>query len=44
MPNEQDLTSAENVAAGQEVYDRITSGECTDVGQELDAAYGRKQD
>ncbi|WP_199546619.1 hypothetical protein [Streptomyces sp. N35] len=47
MGNEQqtvDLTTPENVAKGQEVYDQVTSGQCRDVTQELDAAYGRKQD
>lgn len=38
-----DLTSPEAVAAGQEVYDRIESGECTDVTAELDKAYGRNK-
>lgn len=38
-----DLTSPEAVAAGQEVYDRIVSGECTDVTAELDEAYGSKK-
>ncbi len=36
-----DLTSPEAVQAGQEVYDRITSGECTDAVAELNVAYGR---
>lgn len=44
MPDEQqDLTSPENVAKGQEVYDRIVSGQCTDVTAELGEAYGRKE-
>lgn len=38
-----DLSSPENVAAGQQVYDRIVSGQCVDVTQELDEAYGRKE-
>ncbi|WP_203730720.1 hypothetical protein [Streptomyces sp. SID12501] len=36
-----DLTSPEAVQIGQEVYDRITSGECTDAVAELNEAYGR---
>ncbi|WP_203690447.1 hypothetical protein [Streptomyces sp. SID12488] len=36
-----DLTSPEAVKSGQEVYDRITSGECTDAVAELNEAYGR---
>ncbi|WP_203729430.1 hypothetical protein [Streptomyces sp. SID12501] len=36
-----DLTSPEAVQRGQEVYDRITSGECKDVMAELNEAYGR---
>jgi hypothetical protein len=36
-----DLTSPEAVQRGQEVYDRITSGECTDAVAELNEAYGR---
>ncbi|MGY1499822.1 hypothetical protein ACW4TU_25135 [Streptomyces sp. QTS52] len=36
-----DLTSPEAVQIGQEVYDRIASGECTDVIAELNEAYGR---
>ncbi|WP_019980652.1 MULTISPECIES: hypothetical protein [unclassified Streptomyces] len=36
-----DLTRPENVKKGEEVYDRITSGKCTDAAAELDAAYGR---
>ncbi|NEC89812.1 hypothetical protein [Streptomyces sp. SID12501] len=36
-----DLTSPEAVQSGQEVYDRITSGECADVEGELNEAYGR---
>lgn len=38
-----DLTSPEAVAKGQNVYDRIESGEikAKDVKKELDAAYGR---
>ncbi|MFF4563023.1 hypothetical protein [Streptomyces sp. NPDC001435] len=36
-----ELTSPENVKKGQEVYDRIVSGECKDARAELDAAYGR---
>ena len=39
-----DLTTPENVQRGQEVYDRITSGQCQDVTAELDAAYGRESD
>ncbi|MEV6016368.1 hypothetical protein [Streptomyces sp. NPDC051997] len=39
-----DLTSSENVQRGQEVYDRLTSGECLDVIAELDAAYGRESE
>ena len=39
-----DLTSAENVQRGQEIYDRITSGQCQDVTAELDAAYGRESE
>ncbi|MGY4960281.1 hypothetical protein [Streptomyces sp. 900105245] len=35
-----DLTSPESFAAGQEVYDRIESGQCQDVPAELDAALG----
>ncbi|ELP70910.1 hypothetical protein PV735_30155 [Streptomyces turgidiscabies] len=37
-----DLTSPEAVQSGQEVYDRITSGQCTDVESELNEAYGRQ--
>ncbi|MDX3458045.1 hypothetical protein PV396_39945 [Streptomyces sp. ME02-8801-2C] len=36
-----DLTSPESVQRGQEVYDRIASGQCTDVEKELNEAYGR---
>jgi len=36
-----DLTSPEAVQSGQEVYDRITTGECADVVTELNEAYGR---
>ncbi|MFJ1972342.1 hypothetical protein ACIO93_27075 [Streptomyces sp. NPDC087903] len=36
-----DLTSPESVRRGQEVYDRITSGQCKDVEGELNEAYGR---
>ncbi|MGW3145845.1 hypothetical protein ACWDG1_14415 [Streptomyces sp. NPDC001177] len=36
-----DLTSPEAVQRGQEVYDRIISGECTDAEKELNEAYGR---
>ncbi|MFD8615441.1 hypothetical protein ACFV09_42280 [Streptomyces sp. NPDC059631] len=36
-----DLTSPESVQRGQEVYDRIASGQCTDVENELNDAYGR---
>lgn len=35
-----DLTSPEAVQRGQEVYDRITSGECKDAVAELNEAYG----
>ncbi|MFD6550069.1 hypothetical protein [Streptomyces sp. NPDC058398] len=34
-----DLTSPENVQKGQQVYDRMVSGECKDVTAELKAAY-----
>ncbi|MFI1166536.1 hypothetical protein ACH4UM_23770 [Streptomyces sp. NPDC020801] len=37
-----DLTSKENVAKGQQVYDRIERGQAKDVPAELDATYGRK--
>lgn len=37
-----DLSSPENVKKGQQVYDRIISGQCKDVTAELNAAYGRK--
>jgi hypothetical protein len=37
-----DLTTPENVARGQEVYDRMTPGQ--DVKAELDAAYGINDD
>ncbi|MFF8866617.1 hypothetical protein ACF08B_31730 [Streptomyces sp. NPDC015139] len=45
MPSEStqepiDLTSPENFEKGERVYDRIESGQCTDVRAELDAAYG----
>ncbi|MFF8944286.1 hypothetical protein ACF1A5_18845 [Streptomyces sp. NPDC014864] len=36
-----DLTSQDNVQKGEQVYDRIASGQCKDVTAELDAAYGR---
>ncbi|MFF8944527.1 hypothetical protein ACF1A5_20095 [Streptomyces sp. NPDC014864] len=36
-----DLTSPENVQRGEQVYDRIMSGQCQDVTAELDATYGR---
>ncbi|MER5916962.1 hypothetical protein ABT124_43085 [Streptomyces sp. NPDC001982] len=36
----RDLTSPEAVQRGQEIYDRMVTGECTDVVAELDAAYG----
>ncbi|WP_203689827.1 hypothetical protein [Streptomyces sp. SID12488] len=36
-----DLTSPEAVQAGQEVYDRITSGECKDAVADLNEAHGR---
>ncbi|ELP70836.1 hypothetical protein STRTUCAR8_05044 [Streptomyces turgidiscabies Car8] len=36
-----DLTSPESVQRGQEVYDRIVSGECRDAVAELNEAYGR---
>ncbi|WP_406378238.1 hypothetical protein [Streptomyces sp. NBC_00197] len=36
-----DLTTPENVQKGQQVYDRIVSGECKDVTAELNDAYGR---
>ncbi|WP_249402293.1 hypothetical protein [Streptomyces sp. YIM 121038] len=36
-----DLTTPEAVAVGQQVYNRITSGRCTDVAAELNGAYGR---
>ncbi|MFJ5267107.1 hypothetical protein [Streptomyces sp. NPDC088358] len=35
-----DLTTPENVQKGQQVYDRIVSGECTDTTAELNATYG----
>ncbi|MFJ7967063.1 hypothetical protein [Streptomyces sp. NPDC096324] len=35
-----DLTSPENVQKGQQVYDRMVSGECKDVAAELKATYG----
>ncbi|WP_432019016.1 hypothetical protein [Streptomyces sp. 1222.5] len=35
-----DLTSPESFTAGQQVYDRIESSQCTDVQAELDAALG----
>ncbi|GHD84952.1 hypothetical protein [Streptomyces naganishii] len=35
-----DLTAPENVERGEQVYDRITSGQCQNVTAELDAAYG----
>ncbi|MFF4830317.1 hypothetical protein [Streptomyces sp. NPDC001315] len=36
-----DLTAPANVAKGQQVYDRITSGKCKNATAELNAAYGR---
>jgi hypothetical protein len=40
-----DLTTPENVAKGQKVYDRIVAGEIPagKVGPTLDATYGRKR-
>ncbi|PKW05576.1 hypothetical protein SAMN05428944_7398 [Streptomyces sp. 1222.5] len=35
-----DLTSPESFTAGQEVYDRIESGQCQNVEAELDCALG----
>ncbi|MGW5178245.1 hypothetical protein ACWERY_28405 [Streptomyces sp. NPDC004082] len=35
-----DLTTSENVQKGQQVYDRMVSGECKDVTAELKATYG----
>lgn len=44
MPEQHtDLTTPEAVAAGQQVYDRITTGQCTDAVAELNAAYGQKE-
>ncbi|MGW6943790.1 hypothetical protein ACWGF3_32945 [Streptomyces xanthophaeus] len=37
-----DLTSSQSVAASQEVYDRIVSGQCADARAELDAVHGRE--
>ncbi|WP_159049495.1 hypothetical protein [Streptomyces sp. NRRL WC-3618] len=37
-----DLTSSESVKKGQQVYDRIVSGQCKDAVAELTAAHGRK--
>lgn len=37
-----DLTSPQSVAASQEIYDRIASGQCTDARAELDAVHGRE--
>ncbi len=44
MPEQQhtDLTTPEAVQAGQQIYDRITTGQCTDAVDELNAAYGRE--
>ncbi|MCT9003475.1 hypothetical protein [Streptomyces rhizosphaerihabitans] len=35
-----DLTTPENVKKGQQVYNRIVSGQCKDVTAELKATYG----
>ena len=42
QPQPSDLTSPESVRKSQQVYDRITSGECKDAVAELDAVHGRK--
>ncbi|MFJ7302006.1 hypothetical protein [Streptomyces sp. NPDC099088] len=39
-----DLTTPENLQKGQQVYDRIASGECKDVTAELKATYGHDGD
>jgi hypothetical protein len=39
-PEHTDLTTPEAVAAGEEVYSRLTPGQ--NVTAELDAAYGRR--
>jgi hypothetical protein len=38
-----DLSSKENVAKGQKVYDQIVAGKVRDVNTTLDATYGRKE-
>ncbi|MFD3698513.1 hypothetical protein ACFWUZ_20580 [Streptomyces sp. NPDC058646] len=38
-----DLTTPEAVKASQKVYDRITSGKCTDAKAELDATHKTNQ-
>ena len=38
-----DLSTPENVAKGQKVYDRIASGKTKDAEKELDKTYGRKK-
>jgi hypothetical protein len=38
-----DLSSKENVAKGQKVYDQIVAGKVRDVNTTLDATYGRKR-
>ena len=44
MPEQHtDLTTPEAVAAGQKFYDRITTGQCNDAVDELNAAYGQKE-
>lgn len=37
-----DLTSPESVAASQQVYDRIVSGQTDDATAELNAIHGRE--
>ncbi|MFG2419295.1 hypothetical protein ACGFWD_09605 [Streptomyces sp. NPDC048448] len=36
-----DLTTPENVKKGQQVYERIVTGQCKDVTAELNDTYGR---
>jgi hypothetical protein len=43
QPQPADLTSPEAVKASQKVYDRITSGQCTNARAELDATHKKNQ-